>query len=146
MLNFNTQTTTTNGFELGKNGKPVSTPTSQSTTKETYTGDGAQAAGALGSTSTSSTSQNGTYKSTETQTQTAVGQVTQTVQQAPGQVLKTAVAVLVNSSSIKKAQLPQLQSLVETAAGLDLKTGDSIVLTALPFSPQPSRPRPPRRR
>ncbi len=141
VLNFNQQTTTTNGFELGTNGKPVSTPTSQSTTNETYTGDGAQAAGALGSSSSSSTSQNGTYKSTETQTQTAVGQVSQTVQQAPGQVVKTAVAVLVNSSSIKKSQLPELQSLVQTAAGLNLKGGDSIVLTALPFSPaaQPAK-------
>jgi flagellar biosynthesis/type III secretory pathway M-ring protein FliF/YscJ len=50
-------------------------------------------------------------------------------------VVKTAVAVLVNSSAVKKSQLPALQSLVQTAAGLDPKTGDSIVLTALPFSP-----------
>ena len=135
VLNFDQQTTTSNGFEVGKNGKPVSTPTSQTTTKETYTGNGAQAAGALGSSSSSGTTQSGTYNSTETQTQTAVGQVTQTVQQAPGQVEKTAVAVLVNSSAIKKTQLPQLQSLVQTAAGLDVKTGDSIVLTSLPFSP-----------
>jgi flagellar M-ring protein FliF len=135
VLNFDQQTTTSNGFELGKNGKPVTTPTSQTTTKETYTGNGAQAAGTLGSTSSSGTSQAGTYKSTETQTSTAVGQVSQTVQQAPGQVEKTAVAVLVNSSAIKKTQLPALQSLVQTAAGLDIKTGDSIVLTSLPFSP-----------
>lgn len=43
--------------------------------------------------------------------------------------------MLVNSSAIKKAQIPTLQSLVQTAAGLNMKTGDSIVLTALPFSP-----------
>ena len=91
---------------------------------------------ALGSTTSSGTSgQNGTYNSTETQTDTAVGQVSQTVQQAPGQVVTTAVAVLVNSSAIKKSQLGDLQSLVKTAAGLNLKAGDSIVLTALPFSP-----------
>jgi flagellar biosynthesis/type III secretory pathway M-ring protein FliF/YscJ len=57
------------------------------------------------------------------------------VQQAPGQVVKTAVAVLVNSSSVKSSQLPSIKSLVQTAAGLDLATGDSIVVTALPFSP-----------
>jgi flagellar M-ring protein FliF len=136
VLNFNQQTTTTDGFEVGRGGKPISTPTSQSTTKETYKGNGASAAGALGASSSStSTNQNGTYSSTETQTTNAVGQVTQTVQQAPGQVVKTAVAVLVNSSAVKKSQLPALQSLVQTAAGLDPKTGDSIVLTALPFSP-----------
>jgi flagellar M-ring protein FliF len=136
VLNFNQQTTTSNGFEVGKDGKPISTPTSQSTTKETYTGDGAQAAGVLGSSSsTTSTGQGGTYSQTQTQTDTAVGQVTQTVQQAPGQVVTTAVAVLVNSSAVKKTQLPALQSLVQTAAGLNLNKGDSIVLTSLPFSP-----------
>jgi len=134
VLNFNQQTTTTTGLELGKDGKPITTPTSQDTTHQTNTGNGAQAAGSLGSSSTS-TDQNGTYNSTQTQTQTAVGQVSETVQQAPGQVVKTAVAVLVNSSSVKSSQLPSIKSLVQTAAGLDLATGDSIVVTALPFSP-----------
>ena len=146
VLNFNQQTATTSGFEVGKNGKPITTPTSQSTTRETYTGNGAQAAGALGSSqSSSTTNQNGSYTSTQTQTQNAVGQVTQTVQQAPGQVTKTSVAVLVNASAIKKTQLGALRSLVQTAAGLNLKAGDSIVLTALPFSPaaQPAKVNPP---
>ena len=134
VLNFNQQTTTTTGLEIGKDGKPIATPTSQDTTHETYTGNGAQAAGASSS-SQSTTNQNGTYNSTQTQTQTAVGQVSETVQQAAGQVTKTAVAVLVNSTSVKAAQLSSIKSLVQTAAGLDLATGDSIVVTALPFSP-----------
>ena len=134
VLNFNQQTTTTTGLEIGKDGKPIATPTSQDTTHETYTGNGAQAAG-TSSSSQSTTNQNGTYNSTQTQTQTAVGQVSETVQQAAGQVTKTAVAVLVNSTSVKAAQLSSIKSLVQTAAGLDLATGDSIVVTALPFSP-----------
>jgi len=83
VLNFNQQTTTTNGFEVDKHGKPITTPTSQSTTKETYTGSGAgaQASGVLGSSQASTgTNQNGSYTSTQTQTQNAVGQVSQTVQ------------------------------------------------------------------
>ena len=144
VLNFNQQTTTTSGLEIGKNGKPISTPTSQDTTHETYTGNGAQAAG-TSAPPPSTTNGNGTYNSTQTQTQTAVGQVSETVQQAPGQVIKTAVAVLVNSSSVKPAQLSSIKSLVLTAAGLDLTTGDSIVVTALPFSPaaQPAAAKPP---
>jgi flagellar M-ring protein FliF len=148
VLNFDQETTTTNGFEVDKNGKPITTPTSQSTTKETYTGSGAgaQASGALGSSQASTgTNQNGSYTSTQTQTQNAVGQVSQTVQQAPGQVTQTSVAVLVNSSAVKKSQLPALQSLVVSAAGLNLEAGDNIVLTALPFSPaaQPAKVKPP---
>ena len=59
--------------------------------------------------------------------------------------MKTAVAVLVNASSVKPAQLSSIKSLVLTAAGLDLTTGDSIVVTALPFSPaaQPAATKPP---
>jgi flagellar M-ring protein FliF len=138
VLNFNQQSTTTNGFQLNKKGTPVTAPTAQSSTKETYTGNGAQAAGVLGSgqpASTSTNGQNGNYTSTQTQTTTAVGSVTQTVKQAPGQVTSTHVAVLVNSKAIKPGQLAAIRSLVTTAAGLNLKTGDAITVTALPFSP-----------
>jgi flagellar M-ring protein FliF len=140
LLNFNQQKTTTNGFEAGKNGKPITAPTSSNTTKTSYTGNGAQAAGVLsagtptGNSGTSSATGNGTYTSTQTQTQTAVGSVTQTVDQAPGQVTKTAVAVLVNSSAVKRSEIPSIKSLVLTAAGLNPKAGDSIVVDALPFS------------
>jgi len=140
VMNFNQLSTTTNGFQVGKNGKPVSTPTSVNKTKETFSGTGGQAAGILGSGQPpTAASQNGKYLSTQTQTQNAVGSVTQVVKQAPGQVLKTSVAVLVNSTKVKKSQIAAIKSLITTAAGLNLKTGDQITVSALPFAPPPKQ-------
>jgi flagellar M-ring protein FliF len=135
VLNFNQQSTTTNGFQTGKNGAPITAPTSQSSTNETYTGDGAQAAGVLGSGQPSTaTNQNGNYNSTQTQTSNAVGQVTQTVQQAPGQVESTNVSVLLNANAVQPSQVAAIRSMVATAAGLNLAGGDAIAVTSLPFS------------
>ncbi|HUZ21448.1 MAG TPA: flagellar basal-body MS-ring/collar protein FliF [Acidimicrobiales bacterium] len=138
VLNFNQVHTTTNGIATNKNGKPISAPTSQSTTKQTFTGSGAQAAGALGSGQPSSTNQNGTYSSTQTQVSNALSQVTQTVDQAPGQVLQTSVAVLVNAKAPNAKQLAQIKSEVAAAAGLNLKGGDTLVVSALPFAATPA--------
>jgi len=138
LLNFNQQSTTTNGFQTDKNGQPITAPTSSSSTKETFTGNGAQAAGVLGSGQPSTaTNQAGNYTSAQTQTSTAVGQVTQTVQQAPGQVESTNVAVLLNASSVNAPQVAAIRNLVATAAGLNLKGGDQIAVTSLAFSPLP---------
>ncbi|MCL5048074.1 MAG: flagellar M-ring protein FliF [Firmicutes bacterium] len=138
VMNFNQLSTKTNGFEVGKNGKPITAPTSVSKTKDSFTGTGSQAAGILGS-GQIPTSQNGKYLSTQSQTQSAVGSVTQIVNQAPGQVIKTSVAVLVNSAKVKTAQIAAIRSLITTAAGLNLKTGDKIIVTALPFAPPPKQ-------
>jgi flagellar M-ring protein FliF len=144
LLNFNQQKTTTNGFQVGPNGKPITAPTSTNSQTTSYSGNGAQAAGVLTAGATSSpttgttsstTGTNGTYSSTQTQTTTAVGEVTQTIDQAPGQVETTAVAVLLNSRAVKSSQIPTIRNLVMAAAGLNLKSGDTIAVSALPFSP-----------
>jgi flagellar M-ring protein FliF len=146
VLDFNKQSTTMNGFQLGKNGVPITAPTAQSANNETFTGNGAQAAGVLGAgTPPTTTSQSGNYNSTQTQTSTAVGQVTQSVTQAPGQVKSTQVSVLVNSKSVQPGQVAAIKTMVATAAGLNLKAGDAIAVTSLPFSPiaktAPAKPR-----
>ena len=92
----------------------------------------------LGSGQPSTTNSNGTYSSTETQVNNAISQVTQTVDQAPGQVLQTSVAVLVNSKAPNAKQLAQIKSEVAAAAGLNLKSGDTLVVSALPFAPTPA--------
>jgi flagellar M-ring protein FliF len=144
LLNFNQQKTTTNGFQVGANGKPITAPTSTNSSSTSYSGNGAQAAGVLTAgatsqpatgTSSSTTGTSGNYTATQTQTTTAVGQVTQTIDQAPGQVETTAVAVLLNSSAVKRSQIATIKSLVVAAAGLNLKSGDTIAVSALPFSP-----------
>lgn len=134
-LDFNQQQTTTNGFQVGANGRPITVPTSQNTTNDNFTGTGAQASGVLGAGQPAAANNgNGTYTSTQNQTSNAVGQVTQTVQQAPGQVQRTDVAVLLNAKTTTPAQVTAIRNLVTTAAGLNLRGGDAITVSALPFS------------
>ena len=89
----------------------------------------------LGSSQPSTTTGgNGTYTTTSSQITNAVGQVTQTVKQAPGQVQRTSVAVLLNSSKAKKINQAQVRSLVTAAAGLSTANGDQLVVTSMPFA------------
>ncbi len=110
-------------------------PPGQTTSNSSYTGTGTPPAGVLGSTQPATTDGgNGTYTSTSSQITNAVGQVTQTVKQAPGQVQKTSVAVLLNSSAAHKINDATIRSLVVAAAGLNLSGGDQLVVSALPFA------------
>ncbi|HLI15984.1 MAG TPA: flagellar basal-body MS-ring/collar protein FliF [Acidimicrobiales bacterium] len=135
VLDFNQVSTTTNGLETGPNGRALTATTSQSSTRQTFSGSGAQAAGVLGSTAPVTPSgQSGRYSSTQSQVTNAVGQVVTTVKQAPGQVERTSVAVLLNAGHLGAARLGAIRSLVSAAAGLDPRRGDSLVVSALPFS------------
>jgi flagellar M-ring protein FliF len=133
LLNFNQSQTTTNGLQLNAQGQPVTAPTGQNTSNSTYNGTGTPPSGVLGSSQApTTTGGNGTYSTTSSQVTNAVGQVTQTVKQAPGQVQRTSVAVLLNSS--KKVNEAQVRSLVTAAAGLNTASGDQLVVTAMPFA------------
>jgi flagellar M-ring protein FliF len=136
LLDFNQTQTTTNGLQVNAQGQPVTAPTGQSTSTGSYTGTGTPPSGVLGSSQapTTSTTGNGTYTTTSSQVTNAVGQVTQTVKQAPGQVQRTSVAVLLNSSKTKKVSEAQLKSLVTAAAGLNPANGDQLVVTSMPFA------------
>ncbi len=142
-LDFDQSSETSNSFVLGRNGKPITVPTSSSTTRQNYNGNGQAAAGTLGSaTPPTSSNQTGNYADTQTSTSNAVGSVSKNVQQAPGQVVSTSVAVLLNSDAKvvdKPATLAEIKSLVAAAAGLNLKSAaDQLVVTALPFAPSQS--------
>jgi flagellar M-ring protein FliF len=133
LLNFNQTQTTTNGLQLNAQGQPVTAATGQNTSNSTYSGSGTPPSGVLGSSQApTTTGGNGTYSTTSSQITNAVGQVTQTVKQAPGQVQRTSVAVLLNSS--KKVNEAQVKSLVTAAAGLNTANGDQLVVTAMPFA------------
>ncbi len=135
LLNFNQSQTTTNGFQLNAQGQPVTAPTGQNTSNSTYTGTGTPPSGVLGSSQApTTTGGNGTYSTTSSQITNAVGQVTQTVKQAPGQVQRTSIAVLLNSSKAKKVNQAQVRSLVTAAAGLSKANGDQLVVTSMPFA------------
>ena len=142
LLNFNQSQTTTNGLQLNAQGQPVTAPTGQNTSNSTYSGTGTPPSGVLGSSQApTTTGGNGTYTTTSSQITNAVGQVTQTVKQAPGQVQRTSVAVLLNSSKAKKVNKAQVRSLVTAAAGLNTANGDQLVVTSMPFA-SAAHPRP----
>lgn len=135
VLDFNQTQTTTNGIQTNKAGQPVVAPTGQTTSNSSYTGTGTPPSGVLGSSQPAVTSgSGGTYTSTSSQVTNAVGQVTQTVKQAPGQVQKTSVAVLLNKSHGSSVNDATIRSLVVAAAGLNLNAGDQLVVSSLPFA------------
>ncbi|HUW88226.1 MAG TPA: flagellar basal-body MS-ring/collar protein FliF [Candidatus Paceibacterota bacterium] len=135
LLNFDQQSTTTVGFQVDAEGKPIVVPTGQTTSSQTYTGTGAPPSGVLGSgTPPVATSSSGNYTSTSSQVTNAVGQVTQTVKQAPGQVVKTSIAVLLNSAAKTKISQAAVTSLVTAAAGLDTTSGDQVAVTVTRFA------------
>jgi flagellar M-ring protein FliF len=135
LLDFNQSQTTTNGLQLNAQGQPVTAQTGQSSSNSTYSGTGTPPSGVLGSSQApTTTGGNGTYTTTSSQITNAVGQVTQTVKQAPGQVERTSVAVLLNSSKAKKINQAQVRSLVTAAAGLSAANGDQLVVTSMPFA------------
>jgi flagellar M-ring protein FliF len=135
LLNFNQSQTTTNGLQLNAQGQPVTAPTGQTTSNSTYNGTGTPPSGVLGSSQApTTTGGSGNYTTTNSQITNAVGQVTQTVKQAPGQVQRTSVAVLLNSSKAKKINQAELKSLVTAAAGLNTANGDQLVVTSMPFA------------
>lgn len=139
LLNFNQQSTTIKGLQTNAKGQPLIAPTGQTTSSQTYTGTGAPPSGVLGSgTPPSTTGGAGNYTSTNSQVTNAVGEVTQTVSQAPGQVVKTSVAVLLNANATTKVSPTKVTALVSAAAGLNTTSGDQLVVTSMPFaSPAP---------
>lgn len=139
VLNFDQTSTTTNGLQTNAQGQPIVAPTSTSTSNSTNSGTPTDASGVLGTgQATTSNTSTGASTTNSTQVTNAVGQVTQTVNQAPGQVVKTSVAVLLNSSAAKKVSVAQVTQLVTAAAGLNLSGGDSLVVSSMPFASQSS--------
>lgn len=134
ILNFNQQSTTLKGIQTNSKGQPVTANTSQSTSKQTTNGTGTTPGGVIGAGQAPATT-NGNYStsSTSSQVTSAVGQITQTTKQAPGQVQKTSIAVVLNSNAKPKPNVAQVQQLVSAAAGLNTVAGDKLVVSTLPF-------------
>jgi flagellar M-ring protein FliF len=135
VLDFNRQSTTTKGLQTDAKGQPITAPTGTTSSSATFNGTGAPPSGVLGASQPATTTTGGgNYTTTNSQVTNAVGQVTQTVNQAPGQVVRTSVAVLLNSN-IKPAVKPsEVKSLVSAAAGLSTARGDQLVVSSLAFA------------
>jgi flagellar M-ring protein FliF len=132
VLNFDKTSTTTDTYVAN----PSAPPLSQSQTTETYTGSGAGTSGTLGAgTALGATggSTSGNYKKTSITKDNAVGTQKQTVDSAPGSVKQLAIAVLVNGTT-KTINVPAIQSLVQSGAGLNTTRGDTLSVQAMPFN------------
>lgn len=91
---------------LGPDGAPVNAVADGS--ESTYTKDGAER----------------TY---------AVDRTVESTTIAPGAVERLSVAVLVDSATVGAESVAAIETMVSTAAGIDLNRGDQIAVTSLPF-------------
>ncbi|MDA8209441.1 MAG: flagellar basal-body MS-ring/collar protein FliF [Actinomycetota bacterium] len=133
-LNFNQTTTKSQTIQTSPKGTPVTVPTQTSSSTQTYTGNGTVPGGVLGSiTPASGNNQTSNYNQKQTQTSYAVGQVNQTTQQAPGQIQRLSVAVLIDSA-VKGINVAQIKSLVAAAAGISAQRGDTVSVVRMPFA------------
>ena len=101
---------------------------------ETYSGAGAAnaAEGVLGPDglplAAASTAGSG-YELAESQKNNAVNKVVENTRKAPGAVKRLSVAVIVDEEAVTAAQLPELQTLVSAAAGIEADRGDTIAVS-----------------
>jgi flagellar M-ring protein FliF len=141
LLDFDQTQTTTNGLQLDPTtGQPVVAPTQTSNSSSTGSNGSTGAGGVLGATQTTTgtTSGGGNSTNTSSQVTNAVGQVTQTVTQAPGKPVTTSVAVLLDQKAAAHVSTAQVTQLVTAAAGLKPANGDQLVVSTLPFATVPA--------
>ncbi len=139
-----------------KNYAPMGTVLSQQNKRESYSGTQPirGAVGVPGTTSNIGTYQAlqgpsgaGKYNKSENTTNYDISVQSTKHIDAPGKVLQTSVAVLVNSSggansySLTPANIAQVRNAVIAAAGLNLANGDQVSVEAIPFNPAVSAPR-----
>jgi flagellar M-ring protein FliF len=130
-LDFDQKASTT---ETYPNNKPV--PQNQTTTQESYTGQGNPPVGGTLSASPTSLPQSSggqtTYSSQQNATNYAVDKVTQQIVQAPGTVSRLSIAVAVDSNA-KGVDATTIKQLVSAAAGIQPSRGDTVDVAVVPF-------------
>ena len=157
-MNFDANTTETKTYA------PSGTVLSTQSKRETYNGTqaGRQAIGVPGTTTNIPTYQGqqqgpgGKYNKSESTTNYDVSETNAKHIDAPGKVLSTSVAVVLNTAAaapagatatpnaqpyqITPAMRQQVQNLVVAAAGLNLSSGDQVSVEAIPFNPTVNTP------
>jgi flagellar M-ring protein FliF len=143
-MDFDANATTSKSYS------PQGTILSQQTERESYNGTQPAlqpALGVPGTTSNIGTYQalqnntvNGKYNRSKATTNYDIAEQSTKHVDAPGKVLQTSVAVLVNSSGVSQYQLTaanvqQIRNAVIAAADLNLAQGDQVSVEAIPFNP-----------
>jgi len=128
-----TTSTVSNVLQTNAKGNPVSTPSSAAVTKTLYSGNGAVPGGVLGTNTINAATGKSNYSKTSTNDSFATGEVTKTVDQPPGTVTHLAVSVIVDGLP-KGTSLASLRTAIAAAAGVQPARGDTLAVTAIPFS------------
>jgi flagellar M-ring protein FliF len=117
---------------------PTNAPSlSETTNKETYTGSGGSAAGVLGPDNIavpSGTDGNGTFNSESATKDNAVDKVTEQRTIPAGAINRQTVSVALNKDAVSGVSETEVRSLVNAAAGIDAKRGDSVSVEMVNFS------------
>ncbi len=117
---------------------PTDAPSlSETTQKETYTGSGGSAAGVLGPDNIAvpnGTNGNGTFNSESSTKDNAVDKVTEQRTIPAGAINRQTVSVALNSDAVGTVSTNEIRNLVNAAAGIDTKRGDSVSVEMVPFS------------
>ncbi|MGY1601087.1 flagellar basal-body MS-ring/collar protein FliF [Geodermatophilus sp. SYSU D00815] len=111
-------------------------PLSESTSSETYTGDGTAVGGVLGPENTADATGGGgtsSYEREESTVNNSVDTTTETVVGAPGTINRLTVSVVMDGTVAGNLNQQQVQALVGNAVGLDTARGDAITVAAMPF-------------
>ncbi len=113
--------------------------TSERTSSETYSGaDQAGTTGVLGpdgapTEDAEATGSESAYSKDDAERTFAVNRTVESTTIAPGEVTRLNVAVLVDEAMVTEEQRVAIESMIGTAAGVDLTRGDQVTVTRLPF-------------
>jgi flagellar M-ring protein FliF len=137
-LDLTQRQATSETFDNTEEGGVVS---AERTATETYTGTGGALAGATGVLGPDGATVQapvggtgeGTFESDDAERTFAVNRTVEQTVQAPGQVERLNVAVLVDAASVTEEQRATIEEMVATAAGVDVERGDQVVVSRLDF-------------
>jgi flagellar M-ring protein FliF len=117
---------------------PTNAPSlSETTNKETFTGTGGSAAGVLGPDNIAvpnGTNGNGTFNSESSTKDNAVDKVTEQRTIPAGTINRQTVSVALNKDALNGVSATEIRNLVNAAAGIDVKRGDSVSVEMVNFS------------
>ncbi|MCA0144490.1 flagellar basal-body MS-ring/collar protein FliF [Blastococcus sp. LR1] len=113
-------------------------PVSEQTDTERYTGTGAPVGGILGPENMPDAANNvggggNTYEKESTTANNAVGKTVEVVEEAPGDLNRLTVSVVMNDEVAGNLNQQQMTNLMTTAVGLDPARGDDITVASMPF-------------
>lgn len=141
-LNFDRTERESTRHEAGPQGKGVAR--SRQVTEETYGGGGGRVPGGIPGTTSNlaggvpgyavTAGGAGQYSRTEETVNYEVSSVSERVVEAPGDVKRLSVAVLVDGESPNVEQADKIRGAVAAAAGIDSGRGDTITIEAVPFA------------